>query len=79
MIPIDFQVSRSKVEVKGHASLLHLMQLITRECFAPEASNLVSRYLVVLDEYMTTIDNQVSRSKVSVGQAYSLYVGEGGH
>ena len=29
---------------------------------------------------MTTIDIQVSRSKVSVeGQAYSLYVGEGGH
>ena len=29
---------------------------------------------------MTPIDIQVSRSKVSVeGQAYSLYVGEGGH
>ena len=27
MIPIDFQVSRSKVKVKGHASLLHLVQL----------------------------------------------------
>ena len=35
---------------------------------------------IVLDEYMTPIDIQVSRSKVSVeGQAYSLYVGEGGH
>ena len=41
MIPIDIQVSRSKV--KGHASLLHLVQLITQERFAPEASNLVSR------------------------------------
>ena len=31
-------------------------------------------------EYMTPIDIQVSRSKVKVkGQAYSLYVGEGGH
>ena len=29
---------------------------------------------------MTPIDIQVSRSKVGVeGQAYSLYVGEGGH
>ena len=37
MIPIDFQVSRSKVKVKGHASLLHLVQLITQERFAPEA------------------------------------------
>ena len=43
MIPIDIQVSRSKVKVKGHASLLHLVQLITPERFAPEASNLVGR------------------------------------
>ena len=43
MIPIDIQGSRSKVKVKGHASLLHLMQLITQERFAPEASNLVGR------------------------------------
>ena len=43
MIPIDIQVSRLEVKVKGHASLLHLVQLITRECFAPEASNLVGR------------------------------------
>ena len=41
MIPIDFKVSRSKVKVKGHANLLHLLQLITEERFAPEASNLV--------------------------------------
>ena len=41
MTPIDIQVSRSKVKVKGHASLLHLVQLITPERFAPEASNLV--------------------------------------
>ena len=43
MIPIDFQVSRSKVKVKGHASLIHLLQLITQERFAPEAPNLVGR------------------------------------
>ena len=41
MTPIDIQASRSKVKVKGHASLLHLVQLITRERFAPEALNLV--------------------------------------
>ena len=43
MIPIDIQVSRSNVKVKVHASLLHLVQLITQERFAPEASNLVGR------------------------------------
>ena len=79
MTPIDIQVRRSKVKVKGHASQLHLVQLITQKCFAPEALNLISRY-IVLDEFMTRIDIQVSRSKVSVeGQAYSLYIGEGGH
>ena len=41
MTSIDIQVSRSKV--KGHASLLHLVQLITQERFAPEASDLVGR------------------------------------
>ena len=69
MTPIDIQV-----KVKGHVSLLHLVQLITQKCFAQEALK------VVLDEYMTPIDIQVSRSKVSVeGQAYTLCVGEGGH
>ena len=43
MIPIDFQVSRSKVKVKGHVGHQHLMQLISQERFAPEASNLVGR------------------------------------
>ena len=43
MIPIDIQVSRSKVKVKGHASLLYLVQLITQEHFAPQASNLLGR------------------------------------
>ena len=43
MIPIDIQVSKSKVKVKGHATLLHLVQLITQERFAPVASNLVGR------------------------------------
>ena len=43
MIPIDLQVGRSKVKVKGHATFLHLVQLITQERFAPEASNLVGR------------------------------------
>ena len=40
MIPIDIQV---KVKVKVHASLLHLVQLITQERFAQQASNLVGR------------------------------------
>ena len=39
MILIDIQVSRSKVRVKGHVSLLHVVQLITQKRFAPEASN----------------------------------------
>ena len=43
MTPIDIQVSRSKVKVKGHASLLHLVQLITQERFAPKTLNLVGR------------------------------------
>ena len=43
MTPIVIQVSRSKVKVKAHASLLHLVQLITQERFAQEASNLVGR------------------------------------
>ena len=41
MIPIDSQVSRSKV--KGHVSLSNIVQLITQQSFAPEASNLVLR------------------------------------
>ena len=41
MTPVDIQVSRSKVKVKGHDSLLHFVQLITQERFAPEASNFV--------------------------------------
>ena len=33
-----------------------------------------------MSKYMTPIDIQVSKSKVSVeGKAYSLYVGEEGH
>ena len=43
MTPIDIQVSMSKFKVKDHASLLHLVQLITQERFAPEALNLVGR------------------------------------
>ena len=43
MISIDIQVSRLKVKVKGHASPLHLVQLVTQERFAPEASNLGGR------------------------------------
>ena len=41
MIPIDIEVSRWKVKVKSHASVLHLVELITQERFVPEASNLV--------------------------------------
>ena len=44
MIPIDIQVSRSNVKVKGHASLLHLEQLISQERFVPEALNLDDPY-----------------------------------
>ena len=43
MIPIGFQVSRSKVKVKVHAGLKHFMQRITQEHFALETSNLVGR------------------------------------
>ena len=43
MIPIYFQVSRLKVKVKGHVSLPNLVQWITQEHFAPEASNVVGR------------------------------------
>ena len=41
MTPIDIQVSRSKVKVKGYDSLLHLVQLITQERFGPQASNVI--------------------------------------
>ena len=37
MIPIDFQVSRSKVKVIGHVCLRYLVKPISQECFAPEA------------------------------------------
>ena len=56
MTPIDIQVSRLKVKVKGHARLLYFLQLISEERFAQElitqerlrrlaqeASNLVGR------------------------------------
>ena len=41
MTPFDIQVSKSKV--KGHDSLLHLVQLITQERFAPQASNVAGK------------------------------------
>ena len=44
MIPIDSQVTRSNGKVKGHVGLPKLVQLITHERFAQEASNLVCRY-----------------------------------
>ena len=43
MIPIEFQVSRSKLKVKGHVGLQQLVQQISQERFDPEASNLVGR------------------------------------
>ena len=43
MIPIDSQVSKSKVKVKGHVSLSNLVQRITQQRFTPEALNLVGR------------------------------------
>ena len=42
MIPIDIQVSSSKVKVKGHVDQ-YLVQLITQEHFTLGASNLVGR------------------------------------
>ena len=44
MIPIDIQVSRSNVKVKGHAGLSHLVEQINQERFAPKASDLVDRW-----------------------------------
>ena len=41
MIPINIQVSRSKVKVIGYVGIPHLVQLISQEGFNPEASNLV--------------------------------------
>ena len=41
MVPIYIEVNRSNVKVKGHVSLPHIVQLITQEHFALEASNLV--------------------------------------
>ena len=43
MTPIDIQGGMSNVKVKGHASLLHFVQLIAQKRFAPQASNLVGR------------------------------------
>ena len=43
MIPIDSQVSKSKVKVKGHLSLSNLVQRITQQRFAPQPSHLVGR------------------------------------
>ena len=43
MTPIDIQVSKAKVKVKGNASLLHIVQPITEQRFAQKASNLVGR------------------------------------
>ena len=41
MVPIDSQVSRSEVKVKGNVHLPHLVQLITQERFVKEAYNSV--------------------------------------
>ena len=77
---LSLLIFRSKVKVKGHVSLLHLVKLISQECFVPEASNLVDTVHVVLDELMIPINIQVSRSKVKIkGQVYSRYVLEQGH
>ena len=43
MTPIDIQVGGSKVKVRGHNSLPHLVRQITQERFAPQALNLVGR------------------------------------
>ena len=43
MIPIDSQVGKSKVKVKGHVSLPNLVQRITQQRFSPEVSDLEGR------------------------------------
>ena len=60
MITIDMQVCRSKVRVKVHVGLPHLVQRITQEGFVPHA---YTKY-IVLDEFMIPIDIQVSMLKV---------------
>ena len=42
--PPFWQIGQGQVKVRGHVSLQHLVQLMTQECFAKEASNLVGRY-----------------------------------
>ena len=39
MTPMDTQSSRSNVKVKGHVGIKEIVQWITLEQFAPEASN----------------------------------------
>ena len=41
MIPSDIQVRMSKVKVRGHVGLQHLVQPMTQERFAQEALSLV--------------------------------------
>ena len=53
MIPVDIQVSWSRVKVKGYVGLPHLVQLITQERFVPGA-------------WLTPINSLVSRWKVKV-------------
>ena len=43
MVSFDIQVSRSKVKFKGHVRIPHLVQRITQEQDASEASNLTAR------------------------------------
>ena len=73
MIPIDFQVSRVKVKVKGHASLLHPCATDNSKTLCPRSLKL-GRW-IVLGDYMIPIDIQVSRSKVKVkGHASLLHL-----
>ena len=75
MTPIDIQVKG-----QGQMSCRSTSPSATdnSRMFCPRSFKLGR--LIVLEDYMTPIDIQVSRSKVIVeGQAYSLYVGEGGH
>ena len=77
MSPIDIQVIRSKGQGQRSCQF-------TSPC-ATDISRMLclrsfklGRY-TVFDEYLTPNDIQFSRSNVSVeGQAYFLYVGEGG-
>ena len=69
MIPIDIQVSRSKVKVKGHVSLPQV-QLITQESFALEVGKRAGQRSSLL--FKIRKDNRLANIK---RHEYVLYTG----